>query len=76
VGAAPAIHLAIEAPRSLRPGGDDRNRGAAAPQCRRLSASDGALSAIMAALLAIMAQPRARQNDSTADLWPTRHLTV
>lgn len=35
-----------------------------------------ALSAIMAASLAIMAQPRARQSDSAADLWPTRHLTV
>ena len=35
-----------------------------------------ALSAIMAALLAIMAQPRARQGDSVTDLWPTRHVTV
>ena len=35
-----------------------------------------ALSAIMAACVAIMAQPRARSGDSAGDLWPTRHLTV
>lgn len=35
-----------------------------------------ALSAIMAACLALMAQPRTRESDELADLWPTRHLAV
>ena len=36
-----------------------------------------ALSAIMAACLALMARPRPRDGDSTEDLWPaTRHATV
>jgi O-antigen ligase len=35
-----------------------------------------ALSAIFAACLAFMAQPRSRNGESEAELWPTRHLTV
>jgi O-antigen ligase len=35
-----------------------------------------ALSAIMAAMLALMAQPRTRSEQEVPDLWPTRHLTV
>ncbi len=35
-----------------------------------------ALSAILAACLALMAQPRARESGEVADLWPTRHLAV
>ena len=35
-----------------------------------------ALSAIMAALLAIMAQPRSRETGQPDDLWPTRHATI
>ena len=35
-----------------------------------------ALSAIMAACLAIMAQPRSRDEDAPEDLWPTRHESV
>jgi len=35
-----------------------------------------ALSAIMAACLALMAQPRTRESGELADLWPTRHLAV
>jgi O-antigen ligase len=34
------------------------------------------LSAIMAACLALMAQPRTRESDELEDLWPTRHLAV
>ena len=35
-----------------------------------------ALSAIMAACLALMAQPRTRESGELADLWPTRHLAI
>jgi O-antigen ligase len=35
-----------------------------------------ALSAIFAACLAIMAQPRRRPSSEPADLWPTRHVAV
>jgi O-antigen ligase len=35
-----------------------------------------ALSAIMAALLALMAQPRSRETAQAEDLWPTRHATI
>jgi O-antigen ligase len=35
-----------------------------------------ALSAVFAACLATMAQPRKRQDDPQADLWQTRHATI
>ncbi len=35
-----------------------------------------ALSSVMAAFVAIMAQPRSRESDAPADLWPTRHVSV
>lgn len=35
-----------------------------------------AISAIMAALLALMAQPRSRERTQPDDLWPTRHATI
>ena len=35
-----------------------------------------ALSAIFAACLALMAQPRVRDRNQPADLWPTRHLAA
>jgi O-antigen ligase len=35
-----------------------------------------ALSAVFAACLAIMAQPRIRKSTEAADLWPTRHMAV
>lgn len=35
-----------------------------------------ALSAILAACLAVMARPRTRDENAPADLWPTRHATI
>lgn len=35
-----------------------------------------AISTIMACCLALIAQPRARDSETTTDLWPTRHGTV
>jgi O-antigen ligase len=34
------------------------------------------MSAIFAACLALMAQPRLRDPEQARDLWPTRHLTA
>jgi O-antigen ligase len=35
-----------------------------------------ALAAIMAALLALMAQPRIREDSDDLDLWPSRHISA